>query len=164
MHGARRARVAAVQESRGEKCATLRIGARRLQGKLPAERHRAIGREPCELRAHLAPLCERCQRPHIDPVQSRIADDELGQSAAHRLEHLGAQRGGHDRLANGGALLPSLHAHLAHDLAHKEVKFRRSRACIVAQNRRVQRIGFRREAHRALGHGGMPSQQRRRCG
>ena len=132
---AARAGVAVMKKRRCEKGAAFRIGARESQIKLAAKYRGAIGGETGELRAHLAALPKRCQRPHPDACKARVADDEDCKPRAHRIEHRRAERCGDDRLANGGALLPRLHAHLANDLAHEELKFRCARAHILPEYR-----------------------------
>ena len=102
-----------------------------------------------------APALRRAARrlasgPMRTPSRARVADDDLRRAppAARRPRRRQAPRR-HDRLADRRALLPGLHRHLAHDLAHEEVELRRAGRRVRPQHRGIERIGLGHEAHGA---------------
>ena len=71
--------------------------------------------------------------------------------------------GGHEGAADGGAFLPGLHRHLAHDFLDEEIELRRAWRGIGAEHRGVQRVTLRDEAHALARDHGMALEFLPRC-
>ena len=85
----------------------------------------------------------------------RAADGDSGELAGHRLGDGVEVLGGHERTADGGALLAGLGGHLGDKLADVEVELLAAGTRVGTEEGEVERVGFGEEAGAALGHAGM---------
>jgi hypothetical protein len=155
------AAIAAVEECRGDESAAVGVRADQVECPGLAVHDLGFAPEPCQSLAHFAALAEGGHRSHAHLLQPGIADHDLAESRAHRINDGIHGRGRHQRLADRSALLSGLYGHLAHHLAHEQLELRRARPRIRSQDRGVERVRLGREAHRMGGDAPVLPQQRR---
>src|SRR5262249_44236017 len=139
--------VATIEQGRREEGTPVGVPSHGPRLPHPSADELGLAREARELLEHLATLSERGDRAHAHAFETRVADHDLRQRIAQRLEDIAHPRRRHERLADRRALLSGLDGHLAYDLAHEQLELGSPRPRIGAEDRGVERIGLGGEAY-----------------
>ena len=117
-----------------------------------AEREPRLALQFACLGADVVKLGEVGERPHRHAFDLRVADHHLAEPVGQCRLGCVEIDGGNEGAADGGAFLPRLGRHLAHDFLHEQVELRRPGRGVGAEHGGVERVALGDEAHRLARH------------
>ena len=119
-----------------------------------AEGQPAIRGEPSDARPHVPELVRRRQRPHAHRLLGRIAHDHGAQPVHELVPYARGHQGRHQNAPDGGALLPGLLRHVAHDVLQEHRVRLRFGIGVGPENGGVEAVGLDVDPHRVADHRG----------
>jgi hypothetical protein len=117
-----------------------------------------------DLLEYVLPLPETHERSHSGRLQGGMTDPGGRQFVLQSRSDGIGMGGWNEGAADGGAFLPGLAGHLAHDFAYEQVELGGSGPRIGPQDGSVDRVALGDESHRMAGDGGMVLQELRGLG